>query len=124
MALGKFIENRRNDPAFNETVIAITGDHEGLATLRADFVKNHAFVDSLQHTPLIILNSAFTGRDSTEIDQVDVYPALLDAMGLYGSAKWKGMGISPFHHVDLPEEHRRSATYIGDLILRFPNLIK
>ncbi len=124
MALGKFIENRRNDPAFNETVIAITGDHEGLATLRADFVKNHAFVDSLQHTPLIILNSPFTGRDSTEIDQVDVYPALLDAMGLYGSAKWKGMGISPFHHVDLPEEHRRSAPYIGDLILRFPNLIK
>lgn len=124
MALGKFIENRRNNPGFDETAIVITGDHEGLATLRGDYAKNHAFVDSLQHTPLIILNSAYTGRDSTEIDQVDVYSALLDIMGLYDSAQWTGMGKSPFYPVELPQEHHRNAPYVGDLILRHPDLIK
>ncbi len=124
MALGQFIENRLSAPGAEETTIVITGDHEGLATLRPEYAAAHDFIDPAQHTPLIIINSPFAGRDSTEIDQVDVYSALLEVAGLYDTADWKGMGISPFRPVEVPDSHRRAAPHIGDLLLRFPELIK
>lgn len=41
-------------------------------------------------------NAPYSGRDSTVIGQADIYSALLDIAGLYGTYSWRGMGTSPF----------------------------
>lgn len=94
--VGRFVETLRSRSDSEDIVIAIVGDHEGLAGDRKQLAAAAPFVDHSEHTPLILVNSPYSGRDSVEIGQVDVYSTLLDAVGLYGRAKWKGMGKSVF----------------------------
>lgn len=82
---------------WDNTVVVITGDHEGLATYRKDIVSDqrYDFVSENQFVPLIILNSPrIKGVDSKILGQIDIYSTLLDLMGLYDSYDWKGMGFS------------------------------
>lgn len=97
-ALADFVTYIMSRPDADDTVIAIVGDHEGLGAHRREIDADgpYAYVDSDNHTPLILINSAYAGHGGFEINQVDVYSALLDAMGLYKSYQWRGMGRSPF----------------------------
>lgn len=84
----------RSDGA--STMVVITGDHEGLAGERAELhAAAPTLVDPGQHTPMIILNSPVGGRYDDVAGQIDIYPTLLNLMGLeaYG---WHGMGESIF----------------------------
>lgn len=124
-SLKYLIESLRNMPNASGTTIAITGDHEGLASLRPQLAAKYSFVDPLTHTPLIIINSPYSGQDTKEIDQVDVYSALLDISGLYDSYPWKGMGRSPFDpdYSSTPQQHLDDAPYIGNLLLKYPESV-
>ena len=95
-AVGSFVDTLRARSDAGDIVIAIVSDHEGLAGDRKKLSSSASFVDCSEHTPLILVNSHYSGRDSVEIGQVDVYSTLLDAVGLYGKARWKGMGKSAF----------------------------
>lgn len=95
-SLSTLIEYLKTRADWAETMVVITGDHEGLAGGRKTIVKNkqaRGLVDPGQHTPLIILNSPVAGRYEGEMGQVDIYTTLLDLMGL-DDFKWRGMGLS------------------------------
>lgn len=97
-AIGLLTDYLKTRPDWKETMIVITGDHEGLGQLRDKAVKdpNSArIVDPKQHTPLIIVNSPIHGQYGKEMGQVDIYSTLLDLMGWY-DYPWKGMGQSVF----------------------------
>lgn len=99
-ALGEFVSALMQRPDFKETVVVITGDHEGLADRRAELRENPVgrnLVDEQQLTPLIILNlpSLIAGHYDSVIGQIDIYPTLLDIMGL-DDFRWRGMGESLF----------------------------
>lgn len=84
-ALGDFIGYLRSRPDYPETVIAIAGDHEALATWR-DAIRGYspemnALVDADSYVPLIVLNAPVSGKRDRVMGQVDVYPTLLDMMG-------------------------------------------
>ena len=95
-AIGAFVDSLRSNPKFDNTAIVITGDHEGIGTQRAEFMRNHdvaGWLSPHQHVPLIVLNSPVAGRYDKVMGQVDIYPTLLHLLGLsdYG---WKGLGQS------------------------------
>ena len=131
---------------WEDTMVVITGDHEGLASDRKAAVENpesRKFVDAGQHTPLIILNSPIAGRYEGEMGEIDIYPSLLELMGL-DSYSWKGMGQSIFSsgfpgvaigsegNIEGPTKEispqriddLKNARKISDLILRFDLLNK
>ena len=83
----------RSRPDYGETLIVITGDHEGLAGDRREFAKASPLVSAGQYTPFIVLNSPVAGRVGSVAGQIDIYPTLLDMLGLadYG---WRGVGQS------------------------------
>lgn len=92
--LRTLIDYLQSRPDASETLIVITGDHEGLAGDRADLLETpqgSALVDPGKYTPFIALNSPVGGRVDGVIGQVDMYPTLLTLMGLE-SYRWKGMG--------------------------------
>lgn len=144
-SLSTLVDYLKSRTDWEETMVVITGDHEGLASDRRLAMENKetkTFVDSLRHTPLIILNSPIPGRYEKQLGQVDVYSTLLDLMG-FDSYEWKGLGYSIFS----PEaptvaigssgeivgdttaldqsklRHLKKARTISDIILKF-NLLK
>lgn len=96
-SLATMLSYLRSRPDYDSTLIVITGDHEGLAANRAEILRTcrdaHGIVDSGQYTPLIVVNSPVGGRYADVMGQIDIYPTLLNLLGL-DSARWKGMGQS------------------------------
>lgn len=116
-AIKGFVEYLKTRPDFDRTLIVITGDHEGLAASRNELhTAAPQLVSDKQMTPLIVVNSPVKGKINYPIGQADLYPTMLQMLGLT-DYKWKGVGISAFH-----PRHPRYATVtmtgeiIGDTI--------
>ena len=95
-SLSLLIEYLKTRPDWEETLVVITGDHEGLASDRKEALSNPnsaRFVDPGQHTPLIILNSPYPGKFEETMGEIDIYSTVIDLMGL-NDYPWKGMGNS------------------------------
>ena len=114
-ALGMFVDSLKSDPEFDNTLIIIVGDHEGLADMRDEFCSSDAgrgVVSEDPFVPLIIANipesllSMLRGsgifntnnmssclRYDKVMGQIDVYPTLLDLLNL-ADYKWGGLGFS------------------------------
>jgi phosphoglycerol transferase MdoB-like AlkP superfamily enzyme len=114
-ALGMFVETIRSAPGYENTLIVITGDHEGLVDMRKNLCLSKAgqgVVSEDPFTPFIVLNvpiawrpvlqkreaidlSAGCMRYEKVMGQIDIYPTLLALLGLTDYA-WKGLGRSIF----------------------------
>lgn len=129
----------RND--YDDTMIVILGDHEGLGLQREEWLKSSDFasehIGKGRFTPMIVVNSPVNGRFEGVMGQVDVFPTLLDMLGVSDDT-WRGVGISvldksrpnvafsarPIDEVGDPGnytsdeiEHLRSAQPISELII-------
>ena len=140
-ALSILIDYLRSRPDYDETMIVIVGDHEGLASDREELCKSRqgkGLVSDKQFTPLIIVNSPIGLRYNEVMGQVDIYPTLLQLMHL-DNHPWKGLGqsildshkypiaIAPDMHVEgdttnVPHqeiERLRQAYEISDKMIRY-----
>ena len=139
-AIGEFVDFLKTLPQYDETLIVITGDHEGLADYRSairatDMGKKH--VSAGLFTPLIVLNSPCGAmRYDGVMGQIDVYPTLLDLLGVV-DYPWRGMGGSILNQAKTPFavspqleavgegydsaslDHARRAYDVSDIMLRF-----
>lgn len=106
-SLRTLVEYMRSRPDWPETLVLITGDHEGLAGDRRQLLADASarrLVDRGQFTPFIVLNAPETGRSRRGEDvmgQIDMYPTLLDMLGLRGYA-WKGIGQNVLDTLRVP----------------------
>lgn len=95
-AIGKFIEYLKTRPEYAETLIVITGDHEGLASYRdglCDTPAGKGVVSDKQFTPFIVINSPVGMRYEQVMGQIDMYPTLLNLLQLDDYC-WTGIGQS------------------------------
>lgn len=90
-ALSQFIAGLKKSSLYDNSVIVIVSDH----TARESKLTGTHFTN--YRIPVIILNSGIDIKSSAPLLQSDVYPTLLDVMGLseYG---WRGFGISVFRN--------------------------
>lgn len=97
-ALGEFISRLKADKRFDNTLVMIMGDHEALGTVRKKLCNDPAgkqIVSDKPFVPLIILNAPCSLYYGEVMGQVDVYPTLLDLLGL-NDYWWHGLGESIF----------------------------
>lgn len=103
--LGQLVEYIKGRPDYKDAMILITGDHEGLGGDRAGWIASSKGAARLlspgQFTPFILLNSPIGGRYDKVMGQVDIYPTLLNLLGLE-SYFWHGMGESIFSRTKTP----------------------
>lgn len=137
-ALGVFIAALRRNPRLSDAMIVITGDHEGLASERpalASSAAGRGLVSEGRFTPLIVVNAPAAMRCTDTVGQIDIYPTLLDLLGL-DDYHWHGLGRSllradaPRAAVDprlervgaavdsTTEQHLRQAWSLSDRIIR------
>lgn len=111
-ALGILIDYLRSRPDWEQTMVVITGDHEGLAADRASLAASAAgkgVVDAEPMVPLIILNSPVGGRIDFPVGQQDIYPTILQLLGLQDYI-WPGFGhsmLDPNHPHSLVDPYGR-----------------
>lgn len=95
-AVGHFIDGIRTNPQLSDALIMITGDHEGLASIRQSLTADKAgagVVSEHCFTPFIVLNSPAAIRYQDVMGQIDIYPTMLDLLGLE-NCNWRGLGRS------------------------------
>lgn len=88
-SLKKFIDYLKSSGIYNQSIIVITSDHEESYPL-----LSHNFNEKL--IPFIILNSGinFEADASRQYYQMDVFPTMLDVMGMTSSSVYHGIGNS------------------------------
>ena len=142
-AIGEFVAYLQQHPRYRETLVVITGDHEGLADYRRELCEapgGKGVVSDKPYTPFIVLNAPTASlRYEPVMGQVDMYPTLLNLLQL-DDYVWKGLGqsildpkkprlaVGPQWEVEgegyTPEEaeHARRAYDISDRMIRFDYL--
>lgn len=106
-AIGELTDYLKGRPDWENTLFVIAGDHEGLGQRRQELAnspKGKGVVNENPYVPLIIANSPIGGRIEQVIGQCDMYPTLLQLLGLQGYW-WPGFGVSV-----LSNTHPRCAT--------------
>lgn len=117
--LKTLIDYLKSRDDWDDTMVVIIGDHEGLAGARQEERSNKLaaeLIDDEQFTPLIILNSPIQGRYSEVMGQIDIYPTLLNLLGL-DDYFWHGVGESIFSQSKIPAAiSSMTAKTVGDTI--------
>lgn len=93
-AIGSLLDYLKSRADYKDMLIVITGDHEGLADWRQRLLRDplaNNIISDKQLTPLIVLNSPKSGTIDQYIGQIDVYPTLLNLLGLQ-DYEWHGLG--------------------------------
>jgi len=92
-----FVEGLHRSGVLDKSILVISGDHDGTKQQPGQWKKyaEKQWHTSISQTPLIIVNSPVRKTYTPIAGQIDVYPTLLDMLGLktYG---WHGLGQSLF----------------------------
>lgn len=90
-AIGRFLSKLAASPFADNTIIVIASDHDEISSQR----DNNASIATDSPIVLIILGSGVTKHIETPIGQVDVFPTILNVMGVSRSQyPWRGLGSS------------------------------
>ena len=90
-ALANFISQLKQQGIYDNTMIVIVSDHNEIVD---DAPNGRPSIDKTgDDCVMLILNSGQAGRINGPIGQIDVYPTLLDLLGL-NAQTWKGLGYS------------------------------
>lgn len=80
-----------------DIMVVILGDHAAFGSKRGDYRSSSPEVARMmspyRFTPMIVLNAPQSGRFEGVIGQADVYPTVLDMLGVQDD-NWRGVGIS------------------------------
>ena len=114
-AIGKFIQELKETGIYEKSLIAIISDHNEIDKNQIENRKETLPED--KEIAMIILNGSQKLNYTSKMEQIDIYPTLLDLMGA-NNYPWKGLGHSIFRKDSillLPLEERISN--ISDLII-------
>jgi phosphoglycerol transferase MdoB-like AlkP superfamily enzyme len=122
-AICEFIDALRHEPFFDNTLIIITGDHEGLANHRAELCETpqgKGLVSDKPFVPFIVVAGSKIPKWKFlhypfVLGQIDIYPTLLDFLGL-NDYEWKGLGKSVFNPAKPPVAINPHGLIIGDTV--------
>lgn len=88
-AIGKFINDCRNKPWFNNTIFVIVADHCASSAGKTQLPINNYHIPMIVYAPKIIKPSTFNGLTS----QIDVPPTLLGLLNVSYTSKFFGFDV-------------------------------
>lgn len=91
LQLGKFLNSLKENGLYDNSIVVVASDHNNLNANALDGREKAEYSD--MYIPMFILNADTTLHYDHVMGQVDVYPTILDVMGLHDCC-WKGVGNS------------------------------
>lgn len=88
--LQRFFNALDETGALDNTVIAVASDHTALDGFLPDSYREDMALFVVYNVP----GNGKKGLQGDTVGQIDVYPTILDCMGLYDGTRWKGFGLS------------------------------
>ena len=89
--LKNFIDQLKENGLYDNSVVVIASDHEGLCRHVVDGREKLEPGD--RFIPVVILNSGVNTKHNDVVGQIDIFPTILDVMGA-DEYEWKGVGHS------------------------------
>ena len=89
--LKNFIDQLKENRLYDNSVVVIASDHEGLCRHVGDGREKLEPGD--RFIPVVILNSGVNTKHNDVVGQIDIFPTILDVMGA-DEYEWKGIGHS------------------------------
>lgn len=112
MCIEKYMESYKSEKKYDNTIFIITSDHEAHADM-LNMTSNDLDGCNL---PLFIVNADIENGVHNCINQIDLYPTLVDIFNL--KTKWQGLGYS----IIRPDTYRSTITSeqrnVSELIIR------
>lgn len=117
--IGNYIHFLKQNQLYDNSIIVITSDHEA----HSDFLNLPLSLKHITHEiPLYIINTPIeiTKSSHDTIQQIDIFPTLLDLTGIQSS--WRGVGRSLLMSDSIAnstreKERRKNAQKISDIII-------
>ena len=109
--LWKFIEELKANGLYDNSVIIIVSDHNDVNFNEFAGIPDHVQEDT--YCSFIVLNTNFSKSLDNVYGQVDIYPTILDLMGLNDYC-WKGLGYSMLREVQPNVAAYCDGTFAGD----------
>jgi len=107
-AIRKFVGSLKSYGIADNTIIAIAGDHCARPSALAPDLTSRT-------VPLIIANAGITCQLTDTANQIDVFPTLLDIMGI--EQNYRGVGRSLLHNQS-PDSTPEEAWLVSSLIIK------
>ena len=111
--IGAFIDELDRRGLRQNTVLAIVSDHTQIYLNRVKGLTDYEWTADDWGIPMIIAGCDTTLRYDPVIGQVDVFPTLLDVMGV-NAYHWKGLGYSILRYPVTGAIQPRNMSVIGD----------
>ena len=99
--LGEFVQFLEEKGQLDETMLIITSDHGDEFWEHGDVGHGHSLYEELVHVPLIIRYPPMwaAGTRVTEgVDTVDIFPTIIDALGIEMPERLQGESLLPLAH--------------------------
>ncbi len=97
--IGSFVDELKVKGLYDRSIILIVADHDGIGKNKFD--GRSATLVSDRMTPMVIINSPLKAETTKVIGEVDIYPSIIDMLGLEVSeVPFRGLGKSVFRGVD------------------------
>lgn len=112
--IGSYIESLKFKGLYDESLIVITSDHEAHAAFLKLSPKQKHFVEKI---PLYMVNVPcnMIGTHDNLLGQIDVFPTLLDLMGVSG--RWRGLGRSVLNNESCDSIMRKEINAVSEMII-------
>ena len=111
--IGAFLNDLHSHGLHQNTVVAIVSDHTQIYLNRVKGMSDYEWNDDDWGIPMIIAGCDTTLRYDPVIGQIDVFPTLLDVMGV-NDYPWKGFGHSILRYPVTSAIQPRNMSVIGD----------
>lgn len=92
--IGRFVVDLKKSGQYQKAMLIITGDHDAFS--HKPYLSNKygkQILEELSYDPFIVLNADISKRHTAVLGQIDLYPTLLDVLGL-NNYEWSGLGTS------------------------------
>ncbi len=93
-AVGRIVNELRQEEIYDETAIIITADHGESFTEHGIYFDHHGLYDPTIHVPLIIKAPGFEGRENQFVQHFDLAPTILDLLRVnYQKERFDGVSL-------------------------------
>lgn len=109
--LSRFLSKLKDYEIYDKSVVVIASDHNGYDKCKLAIELNNDY-DSYV-IPFVVINGGVYGNYEDIVGQIDVFPTLLDVMGILGDYEWSGLGVSLLREPKVASAVDKNGSVVG-----------